>query len=293
MRMQTDTKSLSISRIIVLFISGVLIGGGAILPGISGGVLAVIFGFYRPMMELLSHPVKSIPKYWRMFLPVGIGWLVGFFGFARVIEWIFGANEILGTWLFIGLILGTVPQLYREAGEKGRTKGCYVAMIAAFAVVFSILLFVRIGTFPKVVPSAGWYIFCGVLWGLSLVVPGMSSSSPLMALGLLVPLTTAIAEFDLPIIGLWLLGLAGTVVILARIVNNLFEKHYGIMYHIVLGVTLASTLIIIPTEYPDVKTVLLSALCCGVGALIAYLMSKMEGLKEQQEEPEEENQEQK
>ncbi len=275
------------ARIAVLFLSGVLIGGGAILPGISGGVLAVIFGFYRPMMELLAHPVKAVPKYWKMFVPVGFGWVIGFFGFAKLIELIFGANETVGTWLFIGLILGTIPQLYREAGEQGRTPSCFAAMGIAFAVVFGILLFVRIGTLPKVVPSPGWFIFCGVLWGLSLVVPGMSSSSPLMALGLLVPLTTAIAEFDIPVIGLWLLGLVGTVVILARVVNSLFERRYGIMYHIVVGVTIASTLIIIPLSYPDTKTVLLSALCCAAGVAIAYGLSRLEGLKDSAEEPQE------
>jgi putative membrane protein len=48
---------------LLLVLSGILIGGGAILPGISGGVLCVIFGIYRPMMELLSHPKRALPKY--------------------------------------------------------------------------------------------------------------------------------------------------------------------------------------------------------------------------------------
>ena len=108
-----------------------------------------------------------------------------------------------------------------------------------------------------------------------------------MALGLLVPLTTAIAEFNIPVIGLWLLGLVGTVVILARIVNSLFERRYGIMYHIVVGVTVASPLIIIPLSYPDMKTVLLSVLCCAAGVAIAYGLSRLEGLKDAGEAPQE------
>ena len=99
----------NVPHILLLVVSGILIGGGAILPGISGGVLCVVFGIYQPMMELLAHPKSALPKYWRTLLPVGIGWIIGFFGFARVIEWVFGANETIGTWLFIGLILGTMP----------------------------------------------------------------------------------------------------------------------------------------------------------------------------------------
>lgn len=52
---------------------GVLIGAGAILPGVSGGVLAVVFDIYRPFMEVLTHPREAIPKYWRWFLPIGAG----------------------------------------------------------------------------------------------------------------------------------------------------------------------------------------------------------------------------
>lgn len=271
----------NVPHILLLVVSGILIGGGAILPGISGGVLCVVFGIYQPMMELLAHPKSALPKYWRTLLPVGIGWIIGFFGFARVIEWVFGANETIGTWLFIGLILGTMPQLYREAGAKGRSTGSFVAGGIAFAALFGILLFVRLGTFPQVVPSFGWYLFAGVLWGLSLIVPGMTSSSVLMSLGLLVPLSAAIVAFDLPIIGVWLLGLAGTVLILARLVNGLFEKHFSMMYHIVLGVTLASTLIIVPVQYADAAEVLLSLFCCAIGIVIAWLLSRLETKKDE------------
>ena len=59
---------------------GALIGAGAILPGVSGGVLAVVFDIYRPFMELLTHPRAAIPKYWRWFLPIGLGCVAGFLG---------------------------------------------------------------------------------------------------------------------------------------------------------------------------------------------------------------------
>ncbi len=62
---------------------GALIGAGAILPGVSGGVLALVFDVYRPMMETLAHPGRGIRKYWHIFLPLGIGWAVGFLGLAK------------------------------------------------------------------------------------------------------------------------------------------------------------------------------------------------------------------
>ena len=83
---------------------GALIGAGAILPGVSGGVLAVVFDVYRPMMETLSHPGRGIRKYWHIFLPLGIGWAVGFLGLAKGISAAYALSDAATIWLFIGLI---------------------------------------------------------------------------------------------------------------------------------------------------------------------------------------------
>ena len=66
-------KNTQTKNCILRVLQGAIIGAGAILPGISGGVLAVIFGIYRPAMELLTHPKRAFPRYWRMLLAVGIG----------------------------------------------------------------------------------------------------------------------------------------------------------------------------------------------------------------------------
>ena len=64
-------KTSCIKNGILRIVQGIIIGAGAILPGVSGGVLAVIFGIYRPAMELLTHPKRALARYWRMLLAVG------------------------------------------------------------------------------------------------------------------------------------------------------------------------------------------------------------------------------
>ena len=63
-------KNSRIKNGIMRIVQGIIIGAGAILPGISGGVLAVVFGIYRPAMELLTHPRRALQRYWRMLLAV-------------------------------------------------------------------------------------------------------------------------------------------------------------------------------------------------------------------------------
>ena len=79
---------------------GILIGAGAILPGVSGGVLAVVFDIYRPFMEVLTHPKTAIPKYWIWFPPIAVGWCVGFLGFAKGIAAAISISDTVTTWLF-------------------------------------------------------------------------------------------------------------------------------------------------------------------------------------------------
>ena len=271
-----EKSPLSPIAIIKNLICGAAIGGGAILPGISGGVLCVVFGVYRSMMELFSHPIRAIKKNWQMFLFVGIGWILGFWLFAKVIEFLFAKSEMMATWIFIGLIIGTIPALYKEAGKHGRTKGSFVSMFVAFAALISLLTYVQYGEFVQVKANFGWYIFSGVLWGLSIVVPGMTSSSILMSLGIYQDLNSGIAAFDLSIIIPWVLGMFGTAVLMARLVTYLFEKFYSFSFHAVLGIVLASTIAIIPLEYNNILQFLAGFLFGVAGFIIAYLTDKMD-----------------
>ncbi len=121
---------------------GILIGAGAILPGVSGGVLAVVFGIYRPLMEMLTHPKLSIPKYWRWILPLGIGWAAGFLLFAKGIALAMEYSVSVTTWLFIGLIVGTVPQLFHEAGKEGRPRSAWISFVLCGAAMFFSLFYI-------------------------------------------------------------------------------------------------------------------------------------------------------
>lgn len=258
------------------FICGAAIGGGAILPGISGGVLCVVFGVYRSIMELFSHPIRAIRKNWRMFLFVGLGWVFGFWIFAKVIEFLFAKSEMMATWLFIGLIVGTIPALYKEAGKQGRNKGSFVSMFLAFAGLTALLTYVQYGEFIQVTANFGWYIFAGILWGLSIVVPGMTSSSILMSLGIYQDLNAGIAAFDMSVIIPWVIGMMGTALLLARLVTFLFDKFYSLSYHAVVGIVLASTVVIIPLQYNNILQLLAGLLCGGAGFIIASLSEKMD-----------------
>lgn len=255
---------------------GVLIGAGAILPGVSGGVLAVVFDIYRPFMEVLTHPREAIPKYWRWFLPIGLGCAIGFLGFAKGIAAAIDVSSTVTTWLFIGLIVGTVPSLFREAGKEGRSIGSWVSMAVCAGAIFFSLFYVGKVICVTVEPNFWWYNFCGALWGMSLVIPGLTSSSVMMALGLYQPMLEGLARLDFLVLSACLPGMVLTILLLARLVSWFFRKHYSIALHGIFGIVLASTLVIIPTSYVGAWEIVLSAVCCIGGFLLAYFMARLD-----------------
>ena len=284
-RNETDNlmKNTQTKNCILRVLQGAIIGAGAILPGISGGVLAVIFGIYRPAMELLTHPKRAFPRYWRMLLAVGIGWVLGFLGGGSAILALFHQSETVATCLFIGLILGTLPELWREAGAQGRRRGAYLSLSVSFLALFAVLMAVRFGSFSELPANFGGFLFCGVLWGFSFIIPGMTSSSILMAVGLLTPMVDGITHLDLSVLLPWTIGMCGVVALFARLVSKLFDAHYPLAYHAVIGVVLASTLAIIPTGFASSGEMIWSAVCAVLGAVLAALGGKIRPQEETSE----------
>jgi len=259
-----------IIKFIIRIIQGILMGSGAILPGVSGGVLSVTFGVYRPLMELLSGPVKALGKYYRMYIPCGIGWLIGFLGGANLISFMFAENETVAVSLFVGMIAGSLPKLWKEAGEQGRNKQDYAAFLLSFVLLLAFLVYVQYGPVPSVEPGLPGFILCGLLWGLSTVIPGMTTASLIIAMGLYVPMTDGIAALDMVVIAPWSITMLVVALVFARGATRLYERHFSVASHIVFGVVLASTVAIIPLEYNSSGEALAAFFSALAGGLVIF-----------------------
>lgn len=237
----------SITRLILQIFQGALIGLGAVLPGISGGVLCVVFGIYKPVMELLSHPFQNFKTHVPKLIPVIIGAAVGFLGIANLLAYFLEKYPDTSVCLFVGLIGGMLPSLFREAGEQGRTKGSFVSMGIAMVIIFALLGWLNVAS-VVITPNFVWYIFCGFCLALSVIAPGMSFSTLLMPLGLYTPFVDGIGHLDFSILVPAGIGAVVTVVCLAKAVNSLFEHHYNLAFHAIVGIVIAATVMIIPFE---------------------------------------------
>ena len=255
-------------------IQGALIGLGAVLPGISGGVLGVIFGIYKPIMELLSNPFKNFKTHVPKLIPVFIGGVIGFLGVSNILAFFLNKYPDPSVCLFIGLISGMLPSLFREAGEQGRTKGSWISLVVCMVFIFALLIGLKM-TSIEVAPNFLWYLFCGFCLALSVIAPGMSFSTLLMPLGLYTPFVDGIGHFDMSVLIPGGVGALVTVILFAKAINALFDNYYSIAFHGILGIVIAATVMIIPMEsFLSAGSAIVNIICIVVGVSCALALDK-------------------
>lgn len=264
-----------VMRLVLRVLQGVLIGVGAVLPGISGGVLCVVFGIYKPVMELLSNPLRNFKTHVPKLLPVIVGMGVGFLGVAKILAFFLETYPDPSVCLFIGLIVGMLPSLFREAGEQGRPKGSWVSTGVAF--VFILALLISLNLFSvSIAPNFGWYLFCGFCLALSVIAPGMSFSTLLMPLGLYTPFVDGLGNLNFSVIVPAGIGAVITVICLAKAVDALFDRFYPYAFHAIIGIVIAATIMIVPfgSFAVSVGAAAVNIVCLVVGVIAALALDK-------------------
>jgi len=265
--MKTAAPPSARGRFLLRLLQGFLIGLGGILPGISGALLAVVFGVYRPMMDTLAHPKRNLPRYGRLFLPLLLGAAAGFFGGSGALLVLFRRSETAAVSLFLGLIAGTLPALWREAGAQGRTRRAYAAAALCFALALLPLLLLRLGVLAPLRASFPALLLGGAIFGLGMIVPGLAAAPLLMALALFSPMVRGALALDVPVLLPWALGALVAVALCARAVSWLFRAHAALAGHAVFGIVLASLLTGIPTRFASSSELAFSLLFAALGLL--------------------------
>ena len=271
----TDHRKNWLLRGLIWVFEGILVGLGAILPGISGGTLCASFGMYRPIIDVLSHFRNGMKKHWRMLGTFFVGVFIGFVGLSGFAAWLLKRSTVPVTCVFIGLILGTLPSLWRDAGQKGRCRRNVLELLFCFAAMLLLLLLFERHFSITVVPGIPGYFLCGLLWGLSFIIPGLSSSSLLLFFGLYQPMLEGISSFDLTVLLPMGLGLLACVLPLSKVIGLFYQRHYAAMSHGVIGILLATTVMILPPVEGGLAANAANLLCLLGGGAASFAFTRL------------------
>lgn len=268
-----------ILRAILWIVQGCIVGIGAILPGVSGGTLCYAFGIYDPLIEVLSNPFKGIKKYWKLLLFVCIGCAAGFVCFAGITNWLLNWNESVVMCVFVGLIAGTIPDLWKDAGAQGRGKGSIIALVLSGVGVTTLFYLLENVLNLIIRPGLIGWLFCGLIWGLSFIVPGFSSSTMLLFFNsgenrnIYMDMSEGISRLDFSVLIPLGLAMLATLLLLSNLMKWVFSNHHAIISHCIMGLVIGTTVMILPNFNTSVTNIAIYLISIVGGAVASYFFT--------------------
>ena len=238
------------------FIKGIAIGAGAILPGISSGVLCVIFGIYEKLLDCVLNFFKNVKKNFIFLFPIALGVFCGVLLFGNILKYVFYAFPVQSKFLFIGLILGSVPALLKKACTNQVFKFKYLVYLLMSFFIGVLLVFLENKLNISSATNEYSYLFIafsGFLMSAGVIIPGISSTLILMLLGIYDAYLISISSLYLPFLIPLGIGLCVGSIICMRLVKFLLDKFHAQTFFCIIGFTLGSIFVIYPGISFDIE----------------------------------------
>lgn len=283
------------------FLKGICIGIANVIPGFSGGTMAVLLKIYDLFVYAFANIFNDfknvIKKCWSLFIGILAGILVALITIVKLLEVI----PFITIMFFVGLILGSIPSIYKNA-KQGKLKIADIIGLVLAIAVMVILLFIQTNNAETLDTNFWIYIIMflmGAICSSAMVIPGVSGSLVLMAFGYYAFFMNTMKEFLINIFNFSLdnywsnffmlvsfaLGCVLGLVFISKLIIKLTDKYPKTVYFTILGLLLASPFSIIYStlgEYTitfDIPTIIFSIISCvlGVSVVLAgeYFSNKM------------------
>ena len=259
-------------------LKGMIVGIGAVAPGVSGGTFAVILGLYDKLTDAIGNFHVNFQKKLLFMMPIGLGVGMGILLFSHLMNALFENYNIEMKFLFIGLMLGTMPTVFKDANKKGMKKIYLVPFILtliASVIFFKIdqgMLLIKPNTTPDILLK----LLFGAIIGVGTIVPGVSSSFMLMAVGGYELLLDAIVNVDFVFLLPVTLGFGVSIILFSKLINLLFKNFYGYTYYGILGFVIASISFVFPSQF-SLEEVFVGLLLFASGLWLSLNLSRKMG----------------
>ena len=262
-------------------VKGIFIGAGAIVPGVSSGVLCVIFGIYEKLLDAVLNFFKDIKQNIKFLFPIALGVGIGVLLFSNMLNYLLYEFPIQTKSILIGLIIGTIPSLIREVNEKEAFKPQNVMyLLIALAIgIITVVLENRMHIITNVDNMSIMYlVMCGAIMSVGIVVPGVSSTIILMLLGVYSVYLQSVANLYLPVLIPLGIGLILGSIIVMKLTKKLLETYYSQTFYSIIGFTIGSIFVLLPQGMTMIEQVL-CVLCIILGVYISHIPNVIKDFK--------------
>jgi putative membrane protein len=282
-------------KIFKTIIIGAIIGIANIIPGVSGGTLAVSMGIYDDIIYAITHIFKDFKKSMKILLPIGTGAVIAIVGLSFAIEFLFEVYPLQTSMAFVGLILGGLPIIIKKVSGKKLGISHFITFLLFLTLVIGMTMLgggsenavVLNVNFVQVILLFG----IGMLASATMVIPGVSGSMMLMLIGYYSPIISSITDFlkalvnfdvteilnSIGILAPFGIGIIIGIFVMAKLIEMLLQKCETITYCGIIGLVIASPFaVLVGMKMTNVNTfsIIGGLVTFAIGFIISLKMSK-------------------
>lgn len=270
---------------------GFAMGITDLVPGVSGGTVALLLGIYRQFISSISGLLR--PSNWKasflFLMPLGIGIGAALLTVSGGVEWLLEYYPQPTFFFFLGLILGMIPFLLRRIEFQRTFQLPHYILLLLAAVLIALTVFVReegIGTVVEKLTLANvFYLFiAGWLASSAMILPGISGSFILLLLGAYPTFIHALSSFDLPILMIVGAGILLGLVITSKFIAYLLERCTIATYAVIIGLVAGSVIVVFPGIPDSWPLLAASVITLVLGLISAAVLGRVDQRREQHQE---------
>lgn len=232
----------------VTILCGVVIGIAEIIPGVSGGTLAVLLNIYDKLIGSISHLTKNLKKNLLFLIPLVLGMGIGIFAFSFVISFLLEHFPMAVNFFFLGLVIGIIPMLLRRALETSFK----AVNLLGFVVMFGVMVLLAVvssqsGKSTGVIQQLDFLLavrlcLVGALAAVCMILPGISGSMIMVIFGTYETVVNAVKNLNILMLLPVGIGVLFGILFGAKLVDYCLHRFPQFTYFAILGLVGGSTI---------------------------------------------------
>lgn len=260
---------------------GMMMGASDVVPGVSGGTIAVVLGIYDQLIEAINGFFsKEWKKHLGFLIPLGIGVVTAIFLLAGAIEYLFEHHPGPTQFAFLGLIIGVIPYLLKKSEARYTFKvNHFFLLIIGVGIVASMLFFRSDEVAPITditLSTYGFLFMAGFIASSAMILPGISGSFLLLVIGAYSTIINAVSEIKLDIIAVVGLGIVLGILVMSKVIHYFLENYTTATFAVIIGLVIGSIFVIFPGWPTTIQGTIISIVTFALGLFVAFILGRVE-----------------